>query len=76
MNYYFLFFFLILILLNLTVYTFRVKIFDFLKLVDKAKKLSNINLIVPHNKVARIQECHIFLGHFMLGAVEKKLIKI
>jgi len=42
----------------------------------QAKKLSNINLIVPHNKVARIQECHIFLGHFMLGAVEKKLIKI
>ena len=40
-----------------------------------AKKISNLNIIVPHNKVARIQESHIFLGHFILDKVEKKLIK-
>ena len=39
-----------------------------------AKKLSNLNIIVPHQKVSRIQECHIFLGHFILNQVEKKLL--
>jgi D-sedoheptulose 7-phosphate isomerase len=39
-----------------------------------AKKLSNLNIIVPHQKVARIQECHIFLGHYILGQVEKLII--
>lgn len=39
-----------------------------------AKKLSNLNIIVPHQKVARIQECHIFLGHFILNSVEKMLL--
>ena len=39
-----------------------------------AKKLSNLNIIVPHQKVARIQECHIFLGHFILNRVEKMLL--
>lgn len=39
-----------------------------------AKKLSNLNLIVPHQKVSRIQECHIFLGHFILGIVESMLL--
>ena len=39
-----------------------------------AKKLSNLNIIVPHQKVARIQECHIFLGHFILKRVEKMLL--
>ena len=39
-----------------------------------AKKLSNLNLLVPHKKVARIQECHIFLGHFILNQVEKRLL--
>lgn len=38
-----------------------------------AKKLSNLNLLVRHSNVARIQECHIFLGHFILGRVEKML---
>ena len=41
----------------------------------KAKRLTNLSIIVPHKKVARIQECHIFLGHFILDQVEKKLIK-
>jgi D-sedoheptulose 7-phosphate isomerase len=39
-----------------------------------AKNLSNLNIIVPHQKVARIQECHIFLGHFILGRVEKMIL--
>lgn len=39
----------------------------------EAKKLSNLNLLVPYFSVARIQECHIFLGHFILGRVEDKL---
>jgi len=39
-----------------------------------AKKLSNLNIIVPHQKVARIQECHIFLGHFILNKVESMLL--
>jgi len=40
----------------------------------RAKKLSNLNLLVPDNNVARIQESHIFLGHFILNEAEKKLL--
>ena len=36
----------------------------------KAKSLSNKSLNVPSNITARIQECHIFLGHFILEKVE------
>ena len=39
------------------------------------KKYTNINLTVKSNNTARIQECHIFLGHFILGEVEKILAK-
>ena len=39
-----------------------------------AKKLCNKSLIVPSNSTARIQECHIFLGHFILERVEKKIL--
>jgi D-sedoheptulose 7-phosphate isomerase len=39
----------------------------------KAKPLSNLNLVVPSDNTARIQECHLFLGHFILSEVEKKL---
>ena len=39
----------------------------------KSKKLSNLNLLVPHFNVARIQESHIFLGHFILNRVEEML---
>ncbi len=35
-----------------------------------AKKNSNKTLIVSSNNTARIQECHIFLGHFILEKVE------
>jgi D-sedoheptulose 7-phosphate isomerase len=38
-----------------------------------AKKICDLSLLVPSSKVARIQECHIFLGHFILNQVEKKL---
>jgi D-sedoheptulose 7-phosphate isomerase len=38
-----------------------------------AKKLSNLNLLIPHSNVARIQESHIFIGHFILGRVEEML---
>ena len=41
----------------------------------KAKSLSNLNLIIPSRDVARIQECHLFLGHLIFGEVEKKLFK-
>lgn len=39
----------------------------------KAKGLADLDLIVPSNETARIQECHIFLGHVILENVEKKL---
>lgn len=42
----------------------------------KAKELSSHSIIVPSKNVARIQEAHIFLGHFILNLVEKKLLKI
>ncbi len=40
----------------------------------KAKKISNKPLIVSSNNTARIQECHIFLGHFILEKVEDFLL--
>jgi D-sedoheptulose 7-phosphate isomerase len=40
----------------------------------KAKKLCDIKLIVNSRITARIQECHIFLGHFILEKVEDLMI--
>jgi D-sedoheptulose 7-phosphate isomerase len=40
----------------------------------KAKKLSNKPIIIPSKNTARIQECHIFLGHFILEKVEDFII--
>ena len=40
----------------------------------KAKKVSNKPLIVSSCNTARIQECHIFLGHFILEKVEDILL--
>jgi D-sedoheptulose 7-phosphate isomerase len=40
----------------------------------KAKKLSNKTLIITSNNTARIQECHIFLGHFILEKIEDAII--
>lgn len=39
-----------------------------------AKKICNINLIVDSNETARIQEAHIFLGHYILEQVEDLII--
>ena len=36
----------------------------------KAKKISKKSLVVASNNTARVQECHIFLGHFILEKVE------
>lgn len=41
----------------------------------KVKKFSDLNIIVPSKITARIQECHIFLGHFIFEEVENLLIK-
>jgi len=41
----------------------------------KAKKLSNKPLVISSNNTARIQECHIFLGHFILEKIEDIIIK-
>ncbi len=40
-----------------------------------AKKFSNLSLIVKSNVTARIQESHIFLGHYIFETIENKLIK-
>ncbi len=39
----------------------------------KAKSLSDMSLIIPSQNTARIQECHLFLGHYILSEVEKNL---
>jgi|TARA_B110000977_G_scaffold197165_1_gene279055 D-sedoheptulose 7-phosphate isomerase len=41
----------------------------------KAKKMCDKPLIISSNNTARIQECHIFLGHFILEKVEDNIIK-
>ena len=56
----------------------KMKIFSIALLGSKggvAKKYSDLSLIVPSNNVARIQEAHIFLGHYLLEKVEDFLIK-
>jgi len=40
----------------------------------KAKKLSDLPIIVNSKITARIQEAHIFLGHYILEEVEDSLI--
>ena len=41
----------------------------------KAKHLCDYKIIVDSENVARIQEAHIFLGHFIFSWVEDKIIK-
>jgi D-sedoheptulose 7-phosphate isomerase len=41
----------------------------------KAKKYCNYKIIVPSQDVARIQEIHIFLGHYIFEQVENSIIK-
>jgi len=40
-----------------------------------AKKYCNISLLVDGQTVARIQESHIFLGHYILESVENILLR-
>ena len=40
-----------------------------------AKKFCKHKLVVPSNNTARIQENHIFLGHYIFNEVEKLLLK-
>ncbi len=40
----------------------------------KAKSLGDVKLIVEENNTARIQECHIFLGHYIFEKVEDIII--
>ena len=42
----------------------------------KAKNLCETKIVVPSNSTARIQEMHIFLGHFMFEQVENLIFKI
>ena len=65
-------------IINVLKYAKRKKIYSICFLGGNggsAKKISNHNLIVPSNNVARIQEVHIFLGHFIFEEVENLLIK-
>ena len=39
-----------------------------------AKKYADTSLIVKSNNTARIQESHIFIGHFILESVERKIL--
>lgn len=42
----------------------------------KAKNVSDFFLIVESANVAIIQECHLFLGHYVLSEVEKKIFNL
>ena len=39
------------------------------------RKFSDVKLVVPSKITARIQECHIFLGHFILEKAEDAILK-
>jgi D-sedoheptulose 7-phosphate isomerase len=41
----------------------------------KASKIADKSLVVSSSNTARIQECHIFLGHFILEKVEDLVIE-
>ena len=40
-----------------------------------AKDISDFSIIIPSNDTARIQECHVLLGHSIIEVVENKLFK-
>lgn len=65
-------------IINVLKYAKKKKIFSLGFLGNKggiAKKYTNHSIIVPSTNTARIQEVHIFLGHFILEQVENLLIK-
>jgi len=39
------------------------------------KKYSNLNIIIPSNNTARIQETYMFVGHYILEKVEEAYLK-
>ena len=41
----------------------------------KIKNFADVKLFSDSDNTARIQESHLFLGHFILNEVENKLIK-
>ena len=41
----------------------------------KAKKYCDISIVVSSNITARIQESHIFLGHYIFESVEKMIVR-
>lgn len=41
----------------------------------QAKNFADVSLIVPSTVTARIQECHILIGHSLIETIENKLIK-
>ena len=65
-------------ILNVLKYARKNKIFSISFLGNNggnAKKLSNLNMIVPSSNTARIQESHIFMGHFIFEQVENLILK-
>lgn len=65
-------------IINLLKFTKKKKIFSIGFLGNdggKAKKYCKLPIIVNSNITARIQEAHIFLGHFVFEKVENKLVK-
>ncbi len=65
-------------ILNVLKYAKKNKIFSISLLGNKggyAKKISDLNIIVPSDNTARIQESHIFLGHFIFEKVEDLIVK-
>jgi len=41
----------------------------------KARRISNLSIVLPSKMTARIQENQIFISHFIFDQVEKKLLK-
>lgn len=65
-------------ILNVLKYAKKNKIFSISLLGNNggnAKNSSNLNIIVPSSNTARIQEAHIFLGHFIFEQVENLILK-
>ena len=44
-------------------------------MVEKQNGIVDIPIIVDSNNIARVQEAHIFLGHFIFQELENLLIK-
>lgn len=52
----------------------KIKIIGFLgKNGGEVLRECNSKILVPHKSTARIQECHIFLVHFLCGQIEERL---